>query len=452
MQKTEVASMQKKYDVIIAGAGPAGLMAAQVLGKKGFSVLLVDIKKDIARVYRACCANLIIEPGTHREWVTYAGGAFHFAENKFSVPYSGRVIPLKRSVKISAGGKTLVIAGNSPEGYVAVSFEKETLLQGMLAHAAADKNIEIMPETQALGAENTAGGVAVRLRSGGSAFTAHGRYAVAADGVNSSIVESLGLNTTRRTFFARFMATSYHMEGVNCPYPDSWITFMGKGHTLGGRGQIYMCPKPHGGATDKAVYELTVGVPALGPPAHSAQQEIDHFIKQGNFSSWFKHARIIDRRAAALNFFTPLGNPVEGNVVVVGDAAAFIETYVQGAIMYGYQAALAVSKQLATGAGIDEYARSWKSSFEYNDPKEIKLATQGFGLHVLDDGDIDYLFSLTAGDDIRGFVNEFSDPLTVRSALYSHMEQIERERPGLAAKLKRFSDVSVADALQIGSS
>ncbi len=443
--------MSKKYDVIVAGAGPAGLMAAQVLGEKGARVLLVDIKKDLPRVHRACCANLIIEPGTHREWVTCKDGAFHFAENRFSIPYSGAVIGLKRSVKVSAGGKTLTIAGKSPEGQVAVSYEKEALLQGMLARAAAQNNIEIMPETQALGVENTAGGVAVKLRSKGAEFTVQGSYAVAADGVNSHLVESLGLNKTRRTFLGRFMVASYHMEEVDCPYPESWITFMGKGHTLGGRGQIYMCPKPHGGATDKTVYELTVGVPALGGAAPSAKQEIDHFINTGKFASWFQHARIIDTRAAALNFLTPLVNPVEGTVAVVGDAAAFIETYVQGAIMYGYQAAHAIANQLATGAGLDAYARSWGNSFEYNDPEEIKRSTQGFGLHVLEDKDIDYLFGLTAGDDIHGFVNEFSDPLTVRTALFNHMTQIERERPVLAATLKRFSDVSVAEALQVNA-
>lgn|GEM_PF-5748686 len=69
---------------------------------------------------------------------------------------------------------------------------------------------------------------------------------------------------------------------------------------------------------------------------------------------------------------------------------------------------------------------------------DVIIAGAGLGwlmaAHVLDDGDIDYLFRLT-----------------VRSALYSHMEQIERERPALALTLKRFSDMSVADALQVGS-
>ena len=129
-----------------------------------------------------------------------------------------------------------------------LSYEKEALLEGLFARVQACSTVDIMAETRVLGAENTAGGARVLLRSrGGKEFSVAGRVAVAADGVNSRIVESLGLNTTRRKFFARFRVTSYHLAGVECPYPESWVTFIGKGHTLGGRGQLYFCPKPHGG-------------------------------------------------------------------------------------------------------------------------------------------------------------------------------------------------------------
>ena len=106
-------------------------------------------------------------------------------------------------------------------------------------------------------------------------------------------------------------------------------------------------------------------------------------------------------------------------------------------------------KYLATGSGLEDYAASWGASFEYNNPEEIKKATQGFGLHVLKDEDLDYLFSLTRDDDVRGFVNEFSDPDTVRNALLRHIERIRSERPELAATFEKFGQVSVHDALQV---
>ncbi len=443
--------MEKKYDVVIAGAGPAGLMVAQTAAASGLRVLLVDMKKDLARVFRSCCCNLIIEPGTHGEAVTYSDGAIHFEKNGFSVPYSGAVMPLKNSFKISPGGSILQIRGKSPEGCVALSYEKEALLAGLIARVQAFSAVEIMAETRVLGAENTAGGARVKLSTrGGKEFSVEARVAVAAEGVNSRIVESLGLNTTRRKFFARFLVTSYHLEGVECPHPDSWVTFIGKGHTRGGKGQLYFCPKPHGGRTEPPIYELTAGVPvAEGEPGINPAAELDHFISKGRFAPWFKKAEIVSRRAAMLNFYTPLVNPVEGNVVAVGDAAAFIETYVQGALMYGFQAGRAIVKHLETGSGLEEYAASWGSSFEYNDPEEIKKATQGFGLHVLKDEDLDYLFSLTPGDTVTGFVNEFSDPETVRNALYAHIDQVRSDRPELADLLEKMHEVSVHDALQV---
>ena len=53
------------YNIIVAGAGPAGLSAALTAGEEGFSVLLVDLKRKIARHNRPCCAMWLLEPGFH---------------------------------------------------------------------------------------------------------------------------------------------------------------------------------------------------------------------------------------------------------------------------------------------------------------------------------------------------------------------------------------------------
>ena len=61
--------------------------------------------------------------------------------------------------------------------------------------------------------------------------------------------------------------------------------------------------------------------------------------------------------------------PVVGNVMIVGDAASFIEVYVQGAIMYGFRAAKAAAKEMQGGGGFAEYVDYWKTSYEYNKPE-----------------------------------------------------------------------------------
>jgi flavin-dependent dehydrogenase len=440
--------MLKEYDVVVVGAGPAGLTAAQTIGESGKSVLLVDIKKNIEKIYRSCCSNLIIEEGTHKESVYYKDGRIYFKENNFSVPYTGKIMPLKNSIKVAPGGTPLKVSGKSPEGDVALSFEKEVLMSDLYQQVKAISNVEIVLETLAIKAVKTEDGVIVTLRNKGEEVEVKGKIAVAADGVNSKIVQSLGLNESRRKFFAQFVVVSLHMENVNCPYPDSWVTFVGKGHTRAKMGQLYMCPKPHNGQTEPPIYELTLGMPVVPKASYVVEEELKHFISEGRFSSWFKDMKVVDTRAATLNFYTPLIDPVEGRVVVVGDAAAFIETYIQGAIMYGYQAGNAINKFLETGAGLEDYASSWGESFEYNDPEEIKLATQGFGLHVLSDDDLDYLFKLTEGDENKGFVNEFSDPITARNALMRNIDTVRKERPELAKTMEKFGEVSVEEALQ----
>ena len=63
--------MKKKYDFIVVGAGPAGLMIAKELSAARQDVLLIDVKKEITKVNRSCCTMLINEPDTHGETVRF---------------------------------------------------------------------------------------------------------------------------------------------------------------------------------------------------------------------------------------------------------------------------------------------------------------------------------------------------------------------------------------------
>ena len=96
--------MHEMYDLIVIGAGPAGLMAAQTAARGGLDILLIERKTNIASVRRTCVAGLITEPGCDGETVTVEGDRIIFHRNDFSIKYSGLWKDIKGYYFVSPGG------------------------------------------------------------------------------------------------------------------------------------------------------------------------------------------------------------------------------------------------------------------------------------------------------------------------------------------------------------
>jgi flavin-dependent dehydrogenase len=264
------------------------------------------------------------------------------------------------------------------------------------------------------------------------------RIAVAADGVNSRIVENLGLNK-QREFFGTPRLVSYLLEGVKSALPDAFIFFVGRGHSNGQIG--HFMPKAPRRAGDPPQCEVS----------GRTEEDIHRFLTEGKFRSWFKEAKVVRRRSAVLNFYTPIAEPVVGNVMIVGDAASFIEVYVHGAIMYGFRAAKAAAKELTGGSGFAEYIDYWKTSYEYNRREQMERACRvALGLPTLADEELDYLFALLEPEKITSYYDEFTYPEHVMAALLGHLPRIRRERPELAKEIETLSHATIEEVLKIG--
>ena len=107
-------------DVLIIGAGPAGLWSAYELAKKGKSVTVVEIKKDMENLKRACSMQVILDDDYEGEGIgivwedgsvtgrinestladredpakTMKPVALRFEKSGFDVPYHGKLVPL----------------------------------------------------------------------------------------------------------------------------------------------------------------------------------------------------------------------------------------------------------------------------------------------------------------------------------------------------------------------
>ncbi len=435
--------MKSRYDFVVIGAGPAGLMAAKELAKEGQDVLLVDIKKDIPEVNRSCCTMLINEPSTHGETARIVDNNIYFENTDLTVKYTGQWVKMVKSIRLSPGGNKLTVV-NEKEG-VAWPYNKEVLLRDLLKEVV-ENGVDIVTETAGIRAENVNGEVKVLLRGTRmrSMKEVRCKVAFACDGVNSQIVKGLGLFKQRK-YLTTFHVASYFLQGVEHPFPPSWVTFVGQGHTPWGVGQLYMLPKHLADAKpgDEPIIDVMCGTP-LGIPAKAS---LDAFLRKGRFADWFRNAEVVHTAAATLNFYTCIMNPVEGNVVVVGDAASFIETYCQAAMFYAYRAVKAAFKVLETGKGYEDYTQFWRDSFEYCWPGEVDKAIRGFGLHAFANDELDYIFSLTDKEEYQGYVSENTAPDIMKMAIMNHMGQVEEERPETAEKMKQHWAASTAESL-----
>ena len=78
--------MAKTYDLVIVGAGPTGLMAAKRAAEKGLQVVVIERKKDVSVIRRACCSHFVMDAGYEGEALLVTDGKIVFPRNRFEVP------------------------------------------------------------------------------------------------------------------------------------------------------------------------------------------------------------------------------------------------------------------------------------------------------------------------------------------------------------------------------
>ncbi len=421
------------YDVVIVGAGPAGLMAAKTAAEKGMKAIVIERKKDVSRIRRACCSHFIMDDDYENEGIQVGDGKIIFPRNGFEVRYEGPTLNLTDKYFNSPKEHRIHFSHQNGKP-IAIKCDKGKLLQGLLKECQ-QHGVEFRMNSVAYQAEDPGDSVRVQVVSRGRKSTITARKGIAADGANAHITGSLGMNDGRKYYYTAY-AEKYIMGGVHDVEPLSWNFYFGR--TFRSNPPVIIAPSFY----DDNTVEVTIMGGSTSKPAAVFKK----VTTESPLALMFKGAKLIDTHGCSLRTFHSLKVPHKGNVIAAGDSAAFIEVEVQGGLMCGYHAANAVAGELNGENGFDKYTTWWQESFEFNSDDYLKVA-QGYALvPVYSDDELDYLFSLTEDQVLEGTSSQYKTPKLMWASFLRHKDKIAGERPALYEKINKISEMSLSSS------
>ncbi len=396
-------------------------MAAKTAAEDGLKVVLIERRKEFADFRRACLQLAYLKwitPDGYLEpfnvEVNFDNYRFVWPKLGFSLDYEGPLVPYTNAIWVSPSGYRVYPFKHE---LFAFYYPKETFEVGLFS-LVEKAGVEVQLGTTALGAENTPDGVKVLVRGKSGEQTLEARKAIAADGFGSRIVESLGLNK-RRQVIDRVRELSYVLEGVECTIPEhqySWLHFECPTFSNTGIGRSF-------------------GMGTWGGNTKFVGSNWKDFAKSSMYAPWFRHAQVVKEMAMVATIRTPIREPIDGNVVIIGDAAAPIETWRQGAVACGYQAVKAIENELSGQKGYQEYIDWWQKAFYFNEPAYFKrVVTYASVFDSCSAEEIDYIYQLLQD---QGVVPQL--------AIAKNPELVKKERPDLYEKLKQAIDQAVKE-------
>jgi geranylgeranyl reductase family protein len=347
-------------DVIVAGAGPAGAVAARTLAEAGVTTLLVD--RSAFPRNKPCGGGITMRGLTRFPWLRDA--------------LKGIDIHSVSKLHLQApDGSVLDLAAEGPVGILIrrVEFDHALVADAVRAGARLRDRFEI---TQV---QSDATGVTLQSRTG---ETLSAPIVVAADGVHSVIAKRLGVNARwpARAIAIDMMEETPH-DTLRAAHPDVvWIAYAYRGLD----GYSYIFPKTH---------HVNVGIGCLLSHFKGEVAARPYDLQSGFVESLVQSGELEGRsdRKHFTPYLIPVGGPLPraytDRVLFAGDAGGFVNGFTAEGIYYSMISgelagrAIAATRHRPTEAG-PVYQRAWRREIGAELRDSVLIQRYLFGNHA----------------------------------------------------------------------
>nr|WP_319540573.1 NAD(P)/FAD-dependent oxidoreductase [uncultured Methanospirillum sp.] len=351
--------MDRNYDVVVVGAGPAGSAAAESCAKAGLSVLLIEEQAHIGVPVQ--CAGLL--------------SCSAFDECRVS---TRSVLNTVSGATVTTENATLSFDAGKTKAYVV----DRALLDQEMGYAAADAGAEIQLKTLAYALDHHRHRLQVRGQRGLEEIRY--RVLIAADGPRATIGRMAGLPRAPVYLSGLQCDLAYETDQNKVAiYPNASPEFFGWVIPMGdGRARVGMC-----GITN-------------------VREKFEQFIS--GFGS--QHVQFVSGTI-------PLGtlkNTVAEGIMVAGDAAAMAKPTSGGGVYTGIRAArhaaavatLACDAEQTDPAFLSAYERRWRGDIG----KELKIGYAAFKYRQqITQAEMEQIISVMSSPDIRDLIVQKGD-------------------------------------------
>jgi geranylgeranyl reductase family protein len=353
------------YDVLVVGAGPAGLSAAERVAGAGFRVAVLEEHDEIGNPVN-CSGVLGLE-----------------AFERFDLPASLTRHTLSEIEFVSPGGERWSFACERPLARVVLRSELDSHL-GERAEAAG---AEIRLRHRAAAVHRTEGGLKV-LANGGEVLSA--RALVVATGAGMPLLRKLGFHQIPETVLGVQTEIDLEAEKVEvhlgrewAPEGFAWVVPLGEGRAKVG----LLCDRD-------------------GPAA------LRRFLCRPDIASRVRGAAGSIRCSVLPLGFLP--RSYEDRILVVGEAAGHIKATTCGGIYYGMLTGGIAGDVLATGLSTERldaeslstYESRWRELLEDEIASGLRLRRS---VKLLGDWGIERLMAYARGNGIERLIREKAD-------------------------------------------